>query len=343
MGVTVRYRATRERWVVTETHGCKRHQATFETEGEAEQYAQKRRAEIGEALYNGKMGRKPKYSFMEALARWIDEYDTSSQASNITRVAEWFAEHAPEAMLGQPTLDAARKMQKDLRRAGRSQSTINNRTQVVKRVLSLAFREWDWLETPMDGKLGKPNPKNERHVYLTEDQVRALILAVPDKYPEERRVITLAALTGLRRGELFALDAGNIQGGRIILRPGQTKSGKARVVPLPHDAGYLVTNLPFKTDGHQLRRAWEIARAAVGMDDLRFHDLRHTYASLLAEAGEVMTTVQALLGHSNLTVTSRYAHMFDSRLDEVANKLPRICDHSAAKEGGAEGLNQLTH
>lgn len=343
MGVTVRYRATRERWIVTETHGRKRHQATFETEGEAEQYAQKRRAEIGEAVFNGQMGRKPKYSFMEALARWIEEYDTSSQANSIRQVAIWFADHAPEAQIGQPTLDAARKMQKDLRKAGKSQSTINNRTQVVKRVLSLAFKEWDWLDVPLDGKLGKPNPKNERHVYLTEEEVRALVLAVPNSYPEERRLIALAALTGLRRGELFSLDPSNIQGGRIILRPGQTKSGKARIVPLPTDGGYLVGSLPFRTDEHKLRKAFEVAREAIGRRDMRFHDLRHTYASMLAEAGEVMTTVQALLGHSSLVVTSRYAHMFDSRLDQVAAKLPRICDQTATNAGGAKGLDKVTH
>lgn len=289
------------------------------------------------------MGRRPKYTFMEGLDKWIEEYDTTSQASNIVKVAEWFDENAPDALVGQATLDAARKMQRDLRKAGKSQSTINNRIQVVKRVLSLAYKEWDWLDMPLDGKLSKPNPKNERHVYLTEEEVRALILAVPDKYREERRVITLAALTGLRRGELFSLDPGNIQGGRIILRPGQTKSGKARIVPLPEDGGYLVENLPFQTDGHQLRMAFEKARKAIGREDLRFHDLRHTYASMLAEAGEVMTTVQALLGHSSLVVTSRYAHMFDSRLDQVANKLPRICDQTATKDGGSEGLNQLTH
>ncbi|TDX30817.1 site-specific recombinase XerD [Modicisalibacter xianhensis] len=289
------------------------------------------------------MGRREKHSFMEGLARWLEEYDTTSQANSIRQVAAWFAEHAPETLLGQPTLDAARRMQKDLRKAGKSQSTINNRTQVVKRVLSLAFKEWDWLDAPMDGKLRKPTPKNERHVYLTADQVKALILAVPDDYPEERRVITLAALTGLRRGELFSLDPSNIQSGRIVLRPGQTKSGKARIVPLPTDGGYLVENLPFQTDGHQLRKAFEVARKAIGRDDLRFHDLRHTYASMLAEAGEVMTTVQALLGHSSLVVTSRYAHMFDSRLDQVANKLPRICDQTATKGRASEGLNQIKH
>ena len=210
MGVTVRYRATREKWVVTETNGSKRYQSTFGSEQEAEQYAQKRRAEIGEAVFNGQMGRKPKHSFMEGLQRWLEEHDTSSQANSIRQVAMWFAENAPETQLGQPTLDAARKMQKELRKAGKSQSTINNRTQVVKRVLSLAFKEWDWLDVPMDGKLGKPNPKNERHVYLTEEEVRALILAVPEKYNEERRLITLPT----SRAVALFCDQGRPRAGR---------------------------------------------------------------------------------------------------------------------------------
>lgn len=343
MGITVRYRSARQRWVVTETSDSGRHQRTFGTEEEAEQYATKRSAELTEARFNGAMGRQQRHTLMEGLLRWVEEYDTASQASSIDRVTDWFAEHAPEVLLGREVVDAARRMQKDLRKQGLSQSTINNRTQVVKRVLSLAYREWDWLDQPLDAKLRKPTPKNERHVYLDGDAIRALVRAVPESMPEERRVITLAALTGLRRGELLALDRSNIQGGRIILRPGQTKSGKARVVPLPSDGDALVAGLPFQTDGHELRKAFETARRAIGREDLRFHDLRHTYASLLAEAGEVMTTVQALLGHSSLVVTSRYAHMFDSRLDSVADKLPRICDQNATRGEGAEGLDSVKH
>jgi integrase len=339
MGITTRYRPARGRWVVTETSDGKRHQRTFETEGEAEQYATKRRAELNEAAFNGVMGRTRRHTFMEGLLRWVEEYDTDSQASSIRAVAQWFDAHAEGVMLGPEAVDAARRMQKAMR--GLSQSTVNNRTQVVKRVLSLAYREWDWLDQPLDAKLRKPTPKNERHVYLTEGEIRALVQAVPTE--EERKVVALAATTGLRRGELLTLTPDNLQGGRIILRPGQTKSGKARVVPLPRGGEVLVAKLPFDTDGHRLRVAFEAAREAIGRPALRFHDLRHSYASMLAEAGEVMTTVQALLGHSSLVVTSRYAHMFDSRLDEVAGRLPQLCGQNAAREEGAEGLDDVRH
>lgn len=275
------------------------------------------------------MGRARRKTFMEGLLRWVEEYDTESQALSINWVARWFEENAPGVLLGQETLDAARRMVKDMRKAKLSQSTINNRVQVVKRVLGLAFKEWDWIDQPLGAKLSKPAPKNERHVYLTADEIRALVTAVPEGKEVERKVILLACLTGLRKGELLSLERSNLQAGRIVLRPGQTKSGKARVIPLPEDGHALVAQLPFDTSEQRLRLAFEKARTAVGRPDLRFHDLRHTYASLLAEAGEVMTTVQALLGHSSLVVTSRYAHMFDSRLDQVAGKLPRFCDQNA--------------
>ncbi|MGB2149080.1 MAG: tyrosine-type recombinase/integrase, partial [Cobetia amphilecti] len=93
--------------------------------------------------------------------------------------------------------------------------------------------------------------------------------------------------------------------------------------------------LPFDTTYARLRKTWEDARKAMGRPDLRFHDLRHSYASMLAQAGESMTTVRDLLGHSSLIVTSRYSHMFEQGIDEIGARLPRLnatgCDQTATK------------
>ena len=180
-------------------------------------------------------------------------------------------------------------------------------------MLSLSYREWDWIELPLDGKLRKPSPKNERHVYLTELELAELLEAVPERYRIERKVILLAMLTGMRRGELMALESGNIYNGRIVLRPNQTKNGKPRVIPLTEEALPLVESLPFDTTGDRVRGAFEKAREKIGRPDIRFHDLRHCYASLLASKGEALTSIRDLLGHSSLTVTSRYAHADPAR------------------------------
>lgn len=189
-------------------------------------------------------------------------------------------------------------------------------------MLSLSYREWDWIELPLDGKLRKPSPKNERHVYLTELELAKLLEAVPERYRIERKVILLAMLTGMRRGELMALESGNIYNGRIVLRPNQTKNGKPRVIPLTEEALPLVESLPFDTTGDRVRGAFEKAREKIGRPDIRFHDLRHCYASLL-------TSIRDLLGHSSLTVTSRYAHADPARWESVVAKLPRISNQTA--------------
>lgn len=337
MGITVRFREKRNRWVVTETYQGQRHQRTFEGSREGEQqareYAAKREAELNEAVFHGQvMGRQPRRTFLEGLERWIDEYDVTSQVKAIRPVASYMGD---KVLLGQETLDRAREMARDLRNKGRAQSTINNHIQVVKRVLNLAYREWGWLEQPLGDKLRKKSPKNERHVYLTADQLGELLRGIPDGHATEKKVIALAALTGLRQGELLNLDPSNVHGSRILLRPDQTKSGKARVVPVPQDARAWLEELPFATTYPKLRLVWEKARVAVNRPDLRFHDLRHSYASMLAQAGESMTTVRDLLGHSSLIVTSRYSHMFDAGLDDIGSRLPSLsgafCDQTATK------------
>lgn len=337
MGITVRYREKRGRWVVTETNNGERHQRTFagtkEGEKQAREYAASRNAAVNDAKFNGEvMGRQPRRTFLEGVERWIDEYDVTSQVKAIRPVVAYMG---PEVMLGIEAVDKARHMARDLRKQGRSQSTINNHVQVVKRVLNLAYREWEWINQPLGDKLKKPNPKNERHVYLTEGDLRRLLQAIPDSRGDDKKVIALAAVTGLRQGELLSLEPSNVHGGRIVLRPDQTKNGKVRVVPVPADAQSWLHELPFASKKHTIRVTFEAARAAIGRHDLRFHDLRHSYASLLAQAGESMTRVRDLLGHSSLLVTSRYSHIFDSGLDDIGARLPQLsgafCDPTVVK------------
>ncbi|WP_306168589.1 site-specific integrase [Halomonas sp. MMSF_3323] len=331
MGFSVSKRKDRGTWVVRETINGRRTQRTFRTEGEARQYALRAEAQQQEDQFNGVMGRKPHRTFAEGLQRMVSEYDVRSQKHHILCVAGWMDEHAPGVAIGQELLDAARKMQKALREQGLAQSTINNRTQVVKRVLSLSYREWDWIDMPLDGKLRKPSPRNERHIYLSEVELAELLEAVPARYQEERRVILLAMLTGMRRGELLGLAKSNVYNGRIVLKPEQTKSGKPRVVPLTDEGLALVANLPFDTTAERVRGAFERAREAIGRPDIRFHDLRHCYASLLASKGEALTNIRDLLGHSSLTVTSRYAHADPARWDSVIARLPKISNQTATK------------
>ncbi|MGJ8526412.1 Tyrosine recombinase XerC [Halomonadaceae bacterium LMG 33818] len=276
------------------------------------------------------MGRKKKHTFFDGVARWIDEYDVSSQIKHIRLACEYMGD---KVMLDQGCVDKAREMARDMRKAGLSESTVNNRLQVVKRVLSLAYIEWEWLDKPLDGKIRKRNPKNERHVYLTIAEIARLLECFDDYYAIERTITGLAAITGLRQGELLKLEKSNISPGRIVLRPDQTKNGRMRAIPVPDDAMPWLMELPFQTTRDKLRWGFDKAREKAGMPHLHFHDLRHSYASMLAQSGESLTTVRDILGHSSLAVTSRYTHLFDERLDAVQKALPSLFSNQTATKG----------
>ena len=84
----------------------------------------------------------------------------------------------------------------------------------------------------------------------------------------------------------------------------------------PRAARIAAKRVPWTVGVRTLRRVFEAARDAAGLPGVRFHDLRHTYASWLVQGGASMASVRDLLGHSSLAVTSRYAHL--SRPDLVA-------------------------
>lgn len=171
---------------------------------------------------------------------------------------------------------------------------------------------------------------------LTLDQIRELLELVPDGV--YRRYLAALVYTGMRAGEATALRVGDVDFERGIIRvsrslsPGMRgelieqspKSHKSREVPLinalrPYAEaaarGKRPNDLLFDgADGgrltnHNARRGadWDELRTAIGRPNLRIHDLRHTFATILFDAGASAPDVQATLGHSSLQVTERYS------------------------------------
>jgi integrase len=153
---------------------------------------------------------------------------------------------------------------------------------------------------------------------------------------QDAELIRLAAYAGLRRGELVALRWRDVDfaGRKITVRRAvsgdvevsSTKSRRARQVPLADQAAaalarlsgrgefteaddYVFANrLGRRLDASALRRRFERARDAAGLEPLRFHDLRHSYGSLLVAGGIDLASVKAAMGHSRITTTERYLH-----------------------------------
>lgn len=191
---------------------------------------------------------------------------------------------------------------------------------------------------------------NKRHRYLTEAEETRL-LAVCSPYL--RRIVVFALSTGLRRSELLGLrwQDVDLQNGVVLIPATRSKSKKDRYVPLCAAASAVLKEL----EGDQeksalvfgngagnlqgnLKRIWGAALEASGVQDLHFHDLRHSFASRLVSAGVDLAVIRELLGHADYTMTLRYSHLQPSRLREAVKvldgKLRTSCkrEKPAAKE-----------
>ena len=209
---------------------------------------------------------------------------------------------------------------------------------VLSRMLNLATK-WGWrVDNPAKGT--ERNPEEKRHRYLSAAELDRLTTALaehPDRQAAD--IFRLLLLTGARRGEVqsmkwpdIELDAGT------WTKPGATtKQRTLHRVPLSAPAGQLLVErkaergeseyvFPGRLGGHrvEIKAAWTAICKAAKINDLRVHDLRHSYASQLVSAGFSLPTVGALLGHTQPATTHRYAHLADDPLRQATERVGAI-------------------
>ena len=188
---------------------------------------------------------------------------------------------------------------------GLAVATCNRRLAVLRRIARLAHRRWGWLKRPVYIELAPEH--NQRHRYLTLSEIERLIDAC-DHEPTRDAVI-LAVHTGMRRGELFALTQTNIRGDCLSLPDRDAKNREPRLIPILAPMIDPVARLPLPCTPRYMWGRFKRACARAGLADLRFHDLRHTTASLLINAGHSLKMVQEVLGHKSVQSANRYAHL----------------------------------
>jgi len=247
----------------------------------------------------------------QAIQHWLTEEVAHQKAKERTKanayaLADWVE--------GRPLTEihkVAEAYKRD-NRARLTNSSINRRLAVLKRVGNLAYKRWGWLAEPLASKIELLPEDPARERYLDRGELATLLRAIPDR--TARRAVLLAAFTGLRRGELVRLRAVHIQGDLIYVRQGKT--GRSRTVPAVDHIRFALRRLPLEVHADTLTHAVHAA-----MPGTRFHDLRHTAASMLIQAGVPLYTVGTILGHSDARTTKRYAHLAVRDLREAMGKL----------------------
>lgn len=210
----------------------------------------------------------------------------------------------------------------------------------------LAFLKRVYSDAVADGTIGRDHAlsrvralteNNKRTRWLSDEEWVKLMRALPDA---ARLPVIFAAYTGLRQSEQFRMRWDDVDMKMAMMRVPRSKHGEQRWVPLNatalaalmeqrrrHTSEEWVwpsTNGRTPLDAMNFcRRHFRPALAAAGIRNFRWHDLRHTYASVLTAAGVPPIVLRDLLGHKTLEMTARYSHLAPQALTEAVRRLDR--------------------
>ena len=214
--------------------------------------------------------------------------------------------------------------------------SINRVIILLRYMFNLAIK-WEVEGVSRNPTAGIPLLKEDNHVerFLSSEEAKALLIAIKNsKNPMLQHIISMLILTGARKREVLDAKWEDFDMERNIWRIPTTKAGKARIVPLSDTASVLLIKLrQRKRCAHAFANpatlkpyssvyySWHTARKEAGLSDVRVHDLRHSFASFLVNAGRSLYEVQTLLGHTQIKTTQRYAHLSTASLRSASNEI----------------------
>ena len=323
--------------------------ATFTRLTDARRWAQKTETHIREGRY---------FTFSEArkrsVADLVDRYladvlPTKKDTVAPKRQLEWWKSRIGHLMLADVTpalvseaRDALLRDPIDWSRAKRkgttprSPSTVNRYLAAISHAFSTAVREWQWMESNPVLRVSKMKEPRGRVRYLKDDErERFLKACLESSQPLLYPAVVLSLATGARQGEIMSLQWKDVdlKEGLIVLH--ETKNDERRSVTLSGHALNTIKDLrtkhptifPWVFPGQggrnpiDLRSPFVKAMKEAGIEDFRWHDLRHCTASYLAMNGATLPEIAAVLGHKQLDMVRRYAHISPQHTAGVVTRM----------------------
>jgi integrase len=273
----------------------------------AQEYHDKYKAGLWDIYY---LNTEKPMTWPEAVERWAEEKSHKKSLHRDLLMANYLSKHFKDTALDDLDITGALLAKKQ---EGVSPTTINRYTALIKSILRKAKSSWGQDITLPNLPL---TPEKPRELYLTVNEYKALLRNLPDKL---RDVVAFAIETGLRKSNILGIQSSSVDLDRKVLHVHSqtTKSGKPFSIPLSDQALDLLkrNNYSFRFGATEYRR-FKQAALLIDKSGLRFHDLRHTYASWKAQAGVPIEVISKLLGHSSIVVTDRYRHLSINNLRE---------------------------
>jgi integrase len=279
-------------------------------------------------------------TFREMMEKYLAEHSIPKKASSerdrssLTHLLPFFGGY----VLSEIAPKLINQYKATRREEGASPCTINRELALMKHSFNLAIREWEWIrESPLQ-KISMEREPPARDRWLTCEEEEYLLSVCPLWLKE---LIIFAIETGCRKGELLSLEWRNVDLFKRVVTVLGKKTGERRTIPLTKKAFEVLKekekvrvkvrlikeDLVFthsvgqRVNIYTLRSAFEDALKRAKIEGFRFHDLRHTFASRLAQMGTDPYAIQKLMGHKTFTTTQGYAHHYSESLKKAMEAL----------------------
>jgi integrase len=268
-----------------------------------------------------------------SFADLLDEFEPHAKPSTLPLLRYWREELGDlrlqdvtpvliskhrQMLLGAPTCSFKQK-----RMRPRSSSTVLHYLCALSCAFRYAIRELHWLEVNPVANVTKPSASRWRTRFLSDPE-RERLLRECERHPHLYAAVLLSVTTGLRQGELYRLKWADIDEQDRWAILGETKNGDARGIPLVPAVLEALHGLPREGDvvfPMDLTKSWRRALARAEITNFRWHDLRHSAASVLAKSGANSIEIATLLGHRTLGMVRRYAHLANDHTRSLVDRV----------------------
>jgi integrase len=298
---------------------------------DAEEFLIRLKAEAYEAARSGIPAEQ---KWQAAVVRYLEDNADKQSLRDDRDHLQKLDPYLRDKRLADINMDVLRPFVRERKQVDRvANATVNRALEIVRRILYLARDDWEWiLRVPKIRMLKEPK---RRVRFIRDDEADRLIEALPVHLGP---VVRFALATGCRMREILQLEWSRVDFDRRVswLDHGTTKNGDARGIPLNRDAVLALrsvhgqhTRWCFTYQGKRMEKvgsAWKRALKRAGIQNFRFHDLRHTWASWHVMNGTGLQELMELGGWKSYEMVLRYAHLAPEHLSTAAARIEREWD-----------------
>jgi integrase len=344
-------------WIVYFDQYGKRHREKAGTKGAAIKLYGKRKQQALEGKKLPELLRKPSVNFDQLLddALAYSKRNKRSHKTDVPRIASlkrWFGSHPAEEL-------TPKEIENVLTRTAEKEKWAPSTFNHYRSLMSLSYRlgiQNRTVSTNPARSVMHRREDNNRVRFLTDAEEKKLRGVMEAKWTSHLPELDLAINTGIRKGSQYGLTWDMVDWEGRMLNIPRTKNEEAIHVPL-NDAAIAAlrvvhewgdgqgrvfqsrkTNQPLENGRHW----FDDAVGEAGVQNFRWHDLRHTFASRLRMKGAPLEDIADLLGHKSLTMTRRYAHLGPNKLHRVVSLLGATATTTATRENWLEATTAQT-